>query len=227
MDYSFLRELLDQAEAYERARPASQARATVAGFGAWLQTQTAAATPPAAPTHPGVAGVPAMSVEAEIGRLLIFLNRYARSYIRLGLAGTPLLTADDFSYLATVLGHQPLTKTEMIAHNVHEKASGTEVIKRLLARGLVQEQAHATDRRRKLLTLTDAGMGVLWRVFGRMEQASQLVAGDLTPTERRQLLALLAKLHAFHHPIYTAPRPEDFEQLLQWLPKPPDAPAAP
>ncbi|QIX63266.1 winged helix DNA-binding protein [Hymenobacter lutimineralis] len=223
MDYSFLKELLDQVAAYEQARPATPERATLADFSAWLQAQTAG-TPPVAPTpRATVTGAPAMSVEAEIGRLLIFLNRYARSYIRLGLAGTPLLTADDFSYLATVLGHQPLTKTEMVALNVHEKASGTEVIKRLLARGLVQEQPHATDRRRKLLTLTEAGRSVLWQVFGRMEQASQLIAGDLTPVERRQLLALLEKLHAFHHPIYTAPRPESFDQLLQWLPTPPEA----
>lgn len=221
MDYAFLKELLGQVEAYEKMRPAKSAPATVADFAVWLQAQTADA--PELTPVPRPSGAPAMTLEAEVGRLLIFLNRYARSYIRQALAGTPLLTADDFSYLATVLGHQPLTKTEMIALNVHEKASGMEVIKRLLAKGLVQEQAHATDRRRKLLTLTEAGHHVLFQVFGRMEQASQLIAGDLTPPERRQLLALLQKLHLFHLPIYSAPRPEGFEQLLQWLPTPPGA----
>jgi DNA-binding MarR family transcriptional regulator len=159
-----------------------------------------------------------MSPEAEIGRLLIFLNRYARSYIRLGLAGTPLLTPDDFAYLATVLGHQPLSKTELIALNVHEKASGNEVIKRLLARELVAEQAHATDRRSKLLTVTPAGQALLGQVFGRMDQAAQLIAGDLTAPERQQLLHLLQKLDAFHHPIYTGPRAGTFDDLLRHLP---------
>ncbi len=118
-----------------------------------------------------------------------------------------------------------MSKTDVIARNVHEKASGTEVIKRLLAHGLVAEQAHATDRRSKLLTITEAGRGVLGQVFGRMDQAAQLIAGDLTPAERAQLLYLLQKLDAFHHPIYAGSRPASFDQLLHHLPAGP-APAA-
>ena len=212
MDYSFIKQLLEQAEAFELSRPNSSKPLIVAEFAAWLHGQTATLPPVA--LEETIVKPPRMSPEAEIGCLLIFLNRYARSYIRLGLAGTPLLTPDDFAYLATVLGHQPLSKPELIAHNVHEKASGNEVIKRLLARELVAEQAHATDRRSKLLTVTKAGMETLGQVFGRMEQAAQLIAGNLTPVERAQLLYLLQKLDAFHHPIYEGPRAESFEQLL-------------
>jgi DNA-binding MarR family transcriptional regulator len=219
MDYSFLKQLLEQAEAYEQSRPSSALAPALADFAAWLHARTAGnPAPESAGKNESTAQAPPMSPEAEIGKLLIFLNRYARSYIRLGLAGTPLLTPDDFAYLATVLGHQPLSKTELIAHNVHEKASGNEVIKRLLARELVTEHAHATDRRSKLLTVTPAGQAVLGEVFGRMDQAAQLIAGNLTPAERQQLLYLLQKLNAFHHPIYLAPRPGSFEGLLQNLP---------
>ncbi|MBC6699127.1 MarR family winged helix-turn-helix transcriptional regulator [Hymenobacter puniceus] len=217
MNYSLLKELLEQAEEFERLRPTGSAPADIKTFAAWLHGHTAAPKAARGPSAP--LSVPGMTPEAEIGKLLLFLTRYARSYIRQGLAGTPLLTPDDFAYLATVLGHQPLSKTELIARNVHEKPSGNEVIKRLLARGLVQEQPHATDRRSKLLTITETGQGVLFEVFGRMEQASQLIAGNLTAPERAQLLYLLQKLDAFHQPIY-ANRPAGFQELLQWLPKP-------
>lgn len=207
MNYAFVKQLLEQVEAFEKSGRAL----VMEDFAAWLHARSAEHLP-SVPGSP-----PRMSPEAEIGRLLIFLNRYARTYIRLGLAGTPLLTPDDFAYLATVLGHQPLSKTELIAHNVHEKASGNEVIKRLLARELVAEQPHATDRRSKLLTVTEAGMGVLGQAFGRMEQAAQLIAGNLSPAERGQLLYLLQKLNAFHHPIYTSAKAETFEDLLPHL----------
>ncbi|WP_400190780.1 MarR family winged helix-turn-helix transcriptional regulator [Hymenobacter sp. B81] len=217
MDYALLKQLLEQAEAFEQQRAAAGSPADLAAFAAWLYGRVGAPPAPRGPAAP--ADVPSMPPEAEISKLLIFLTRYARSYIRRGLAGTPLLTPDDFAYLATVMGHQPLSKTELIARNIHEKATGTEVIKRLLARGLVAEQPHHTDRRSKLLTLTEAGGAVLRQVFGRMGQAAQLVAGDLTAAERVQLLYLLQKLDAFHQPIFSGPRAESFEELLRHLPK--------
>ncbi|QNH60987.1 MarR family winged helix-turn-helix transcriptional regulator [Hymenobacter sediminicola] len=224
MAYTLLKQLLEQLEQFEelgRGGTGSSAP-NLAGFAAWLYGRTAAPPEPRGPSAP--ATVPSMPPEAEIGKLLIFLTRYARSYIRLGLAGTPLLTPDDFAYLATVMGHQPISKTELIARNIHEKATGTEVIKRLLARGLVAEQPHATDRRSKLLTITEAGGAVLGQVFGPMGQASQLIAGDLTRAERIQLLYLLQKLDAFHLPIFQGGRAGSFSDLLQHLPD--DTPAA-
>lgn len=220
MDYAFLKQLLERAEEFERQHSTANGPPDVATFAAWLHGRSAASESVQDPGTPSL--VPGMTPEAEIGKLLIFLTRYARSYIRQGLAGTPLLTPDDFAYLATVLGHQPLSKTELITRNVHEKPSGNEVIKRLLARGLVQEQPHATDRRSKLLTITEAGQDVLFQVFGRMDQAAQLIAGDLTPPERAQLLHLLQKLDAFHQPIYASPRASSFQELLQWLPTTPE-----
>ena len=218
MAYTLLKQLLEQVEAFEQLSQggAGSAAPDLAGFAAWLYGRTAAPPAPRGPSAP--ATVPSMPPEAEIGKLLIFLTRYARSYIRLGLAGTPLLTPDDFAYLATVMGHQPISKTELIARNIHEKATGTEVIKRLLARGLVAEQPHATDRRSKLLTITEAGGAVLGLVFGPMGQASQLIAGDLTRAERIQLLYLLKKLNAFHLPIFQEGRAGSFSDLLQHLP---------
>src|SRR4051812_23015400 len=38
----------------------------------------------------------AYQLDNNIGRLLVFLNRYAKFYIKKALEGTPLLTAEDF-----------------------------------------------------------------------------------------------------------------------------------
>ena len=225
-DYHLLKQLLAQVEEFEHLRQAGSPAADLPAFAAWLHARTAVptATPTATPT--AVRG-PVTSYsraevkpEAYIMKLVISLYRYGRSYIRQALAGTPLLTPDDFAYLVNVFSQGPISKTALITYNVHEKPSGNEVIKRLLARELVQEQPHPTDRRSKLLTITEAGRQVLFGVFGRMEQASQLVAGDLTLPERTQLRQLLQKLDDFHQPIYAA-RPAGFQELLTWLPPTP------
>ncbi|WP_165822009.1 MarR family winged helix-turn-helix transcriptional regulator [Hymenobacter edaphi] len=219
MDYSLLKQLLDQVEAYEQHQQGSHSTSNkLARFAAWLHAQ-AVLTPAAHEPHPDEMHRSHETVEVQISKLVVFMNRYARVYSRLALAGTPLLTIDDFAYLASLYRAQPLSKTELITRNVHEKASGTEVIKRLLANGLIAEQAHATDRRRKQLSVTPEGHAVLRQVVGRMTQASQLVAGDLNAEERQQLLYLLQRLDRFHLPIFLAPRPESFAELLQqWEP---------
>ncbi|GAB3833334.1 MarR family winged helix-turn-helix transcriptional regulator [Hymenobacter jeollabukensis] len=219
MDYSLLKQLLDQVEAYEQHQQVSHsAPAKLAHFAAWLHAR-AVLTPAAHEPHADEMHRSHETVEVQISKLVVFMNRYARVYSRLALAGTPLLTIDDFAYLASLYRAQPLSKTELITRNVHEKASGTEVIKRLLANGLIAEQAHATDRRRKQLTVTPEGHAVLRQVVGRMTQAAQIVSGDLNAEERQQLLYLLRRLDRFHLPIFLAPRPESFEELLlQWEP---------
>lgn len=218
MDYSLLKQLLEQVETFEQHQQTSHgAPADLARFAAWLHARTA----PGPGLQPVADEVHAVhdTPEAQITKMVLFLNRYARSYVRLALADTVLLTIDDFAYLASLYRLQPLSKTELITRNVHEKASGTEVIKRLLAHGLVWEEPHATDRRRKLLSVTDAGREVLGQVIGRMNQVAQLVSGDLTADERQQLVYLLQRLDAFHQQIYQGPRPESFASLTQqWLP---------
>ena len=222
MDYSLLKQLLEQVEAFEQHQQASPGTpADLAHFAAWLHTQTALA-PAGKEMNADEMHRSHETVEVQISKLVVFMNRYARVYSRLALAGTPLLTIDDFAYLASLYRAQPLSKTELITRNVHEKASGTEVIKRLLANELIAEQAHTTDRRRKQLTVTPAGHTLLLQVVGRMGQASRLVTGDLNEEERKQLLYLLRRLDKFHLPIFLAPRPDSFEELLlQWLPPEP------
>ena len=41
-----------------------------------------------------------------------------------------------------------------------------------------------------------------------------MVAGNLSPDERHQLVTLLLKLDTFHNPIFLAPRPGSFDALL-------------
>ncbi|SNC66934.1 DNA-binding transcriptional regulator, MarR family [Hymenobacter gelipurpurascens] len=212
MDYAFFRQLVDMAEIFETQHPTAQA-ADMATFAAWLHARTTA--PPDAATVTRVEAKPGEFDESIIGKLITFMYRYARTYLRLALEGSPLLTSDDFTYLATVYGHQPLSKTEVIGRNIHEKPTGTEVIKRLLKQGLIAEQAHETDRRSKLLTITDTGRQVLFQLFGRMSQVAYMIAGNLEPAERRQLLYLLLKLDHFHHDIFLHDRSKSFEELVQ------------
>src|ERR1700712_2605082 len=62
----------------------------------------------------------AFQLDNNISRLGIFMNRYAKSYLKKALDGTPLQTAEDFTYLAILLTHEDLSKTELIGRNIQE-----------------------------------------------------------------------------------------------------------
>ncbi len=234
MTYPFLHALLMQAEAFEAASAPAVGEDTpdLAAFGRWLTAQAPApeAVAPAIvlPALPDVRRLPPNeyeSPESEISTMLTFLYRYVRSYARLALAGSPLTTFDDFTYLATLLGAEPapLTKSELIERNIQEKATGTEVIRRLLRQGFVAETPHPTDKRAKHLHLTPIGRGVLFTSFRQMSQVATLGAGPLTAPEKQGLLRLLRKLDHFHHPIFTKPGGTLEELLAQHLPAGTDA----
>ncbi len=70
----------------------------------------------------------------------------------------------------------------------------TEAIDGLERDGLVRRAPHATDRRAKLITITDDGMRVLKATEPLRSRLVDEIFGVLDPDERDRLSAMLAKL---------------------------------
>jgi DNA-binding MarR family transcriptional regulator len=210
MNYDLIKQLVTLAEKFEFS--AGQGR-DLPAFSAWLYAQTHPETgqETPAPTSPMPTSE---TLESIITKLVIFMYRYAKGYLKKALEGTALQTADEFVYLTALLHRPGLTKMELIELNLHEKTSGMEIIKRLLARGLVQQQEGESDRRSKQLYITEIGRTVLLPIFERMHQVSQLVSGNLASKEKEHLVGLLHKLNDFHHPIFANEKQTGWEELF-------------
>ncbi|MGB4400184.1 MAG: hypothetical protein WBJ10_12510, partial [Daejeonella sp.] len=81
----------------------------------------------------------AYQLDNSIGRLFVYMSRYAKSYIKKALDGTAIQSAEEFTALSILLTHDHLSKSELISNNLQEKTSGTEVIRRLIAGGLMSQ----------------------------------------------------------------------------------------
>ena len=79
-----------------------------------------------------------------------------------------------------------------------DAATFGSVIGRLEAKGWVRREAHASDRRRKLLWITAQGEQAARQMKGAVRKAQGRILGPLEAAERQQLLALLGKLVAGH-----------------------------
>ena len=70
----------------------------------------------------------------------------------------------------------------------------TQLVDRLEADGLVTRAADPHDRRSRLAVMTAAGRAACETGTQIQQQAEQMLLGDLSPAERRQLAVLMAKL---------------------------------
>lgn len=202
MNYEFLKSLLTQAEAFERDTPPED-EPTLAGFSAWLhqhQATTPASVPPEVPVHSLLET--AVASDVEIGMLVSCVYRYAKLYSKKALADTPISTFDEFTYLAQLLRDTNPSKTKLIEENIHEKTTGTEILRRLIGNGLIEQFDDPIDRRSKRLKLTDSGLELMYRIIPRMNQVATLVGGELSGAEKEHLVQLLQKLHRFHNPLF-------------------------
>ncbi|SEP44675.1 MarR family winged helix-turn-helix transcriptional regulator [Mucilaginibacter sp. AW1-7] len=141
----------------------------------------------------------AYQLDNNIGRLFVFMSRYAKFYIKKALDGTPLQTAEEFTGLAILLTHDHLTKSELINYNLQEKTSGTEVIRRLIAAGLARQWDNPEDKRGKYVGITDKGKQLLYEVFVDTSYAGKMITGKLSIPEKLTLQHLLQKLEDFHY----------------------------
>ncbi len=134
---------------------------------------------------------PAEALDGEIARYLSVLNRYAKFYIKKALHHTEFVSIDDFGYLMYLLDEGSMTKSTLIQKNIQDIPSGTEIIKRLIRQGWVNETRDEADKRKVYLTINDHGKAALFASLGQLRQVSRIVSGNLDLFEKQQLLRIL------------------------------------
>lgn len=71
------------------------------------------------------------------------------------------------------------------------RANVSTLVSQLLRKGMVRQAESPHDRRRKHLTVTDAGREALADIESARHEANQRLFASITPTERRRLLRAL------------------------------------
>lgn len=204
--YTLLHQLLDLLEAFEAERPHGES--TLLDFSAYLLSTmegmevTGTKKDIRFGDKESLAQAQAYKLENNIGRLFIYMSRYAKSYIKKALEETPLLSPDDFTCLSILLTHDELSKTDLIEKNMQEKTSGMEVIRRLIAAGLVGQKNNTEDKRSKRVFITNEGKQQLYKIFREMSYVGTIISGKLTFKEKLILQYLLQKLEDFHYQLH-------------------------
>lgn len=96
-----------------------------------------------------------------------------------------------------------MTKMELIKRNIHDKPVGMLIITRLLKQGWISQTESDIDRRNKLISISEKGKAELEKQMTKIRQATDIVSGNLTYSEKMELIRMLNKLDRFHYPIFS------------------------
>jgi DNA-binding MarR family transcriptional regulator len=153
----------------------------------------------------------------DISILIVLMSHYAKWYIKKVLRDSLLQTPDEFSFLITLMSYDSLSKSELIAKQIMEKTSGTEIINRLVKRGMINETADRNDKRSIQVSITKSGREEIIRILPLMRKVTEIIVGDLSSEEIKTLSYLLKKLDYFHNDIYLNKRGNPLSDILSGI----------
>ncbi len=151
---------------------------------------------------------------SDISILIVLMNRYAKWYIKKVLRDSLLQTSDEFSFLITLMTYNSLKKSELIAKQVMEKTSGSEIINRLIKKGMITETSDQNDKRSIRVAITRSGREEILKILPLMSKVADIVVGNLNAEEVNTLSYLLKKLDYFHNEIYMNKRDQSLSDIF-------------
>jgi len=196
MYYDLITDLVSLVKEYEK--DAVNNIPDILAFGNWLHVRYADKLKPGTAELVWSGKEYGRSADSVINTSLVHLYRYAKLHAKTAIIGTGFSTPDDFIYLISLVSFGSMTKTALIRLNVHEKSAGMQIVNRLIANGLVDQEAMATDKRNRIIHITAKGTALLNDSMPHIRTASNKVTAPLSADEKIELIRLLAKLENFH-----------------------------
>ncbi len=131
-------------------------------------------------------------LEEQIGFILRRVNQRHTSIFADRIGET--LTPPQFAALAKLHQMGSCTQNRLGRNTAMDAATIKGVIDRLIRRGLTRTWPDPQDRRRMLISLTDAGLRLVAKALPRALEISEHTLDPLNEGERKALIRLLEKL---------------------------------
>ena len=136
---------------------------------------------------------PAYVLEDQVGHLLRRAHQRHAAIFQ-DMIGDAQLTPLQFAALVKLNDLGEVSQNELGRRTAMDAATMQGVIKRLLARGLIDRKPDRGDRRRVVLSLTGEGRGLIAATMFNGHAISDETLAGLSDAERRSFLSLLKRL---------------------------------
>ncbi|WP_341902506.1 winged helix DNA-binding protein [Fluviicola taffensis] len=143
------------------------------------------------------------------------MGRYVDNYARKAMPKTQVASIEEFTYLIVMLQERSMTKSELINHNAHQITTGTEIIKRLIGKGYLEQTDDLRDKRSVRVSITDKGRIAVYSTASTTKSLSTIATGILSDEELLFLVNTLRKLDDFHKEIFQESKHLELDELVE------------
>lgn len=130
------------------------------------------------------------------------MARYHEFYTRKALKDLIINTRLEFLFLQSIDQMEKAKKTDLINTYHLEYTTGMDTIRRLKNNGLLDEKQDESDKRAKLLLLTEQGKQVLNQSIKRIADENTLFFAAISENKWKKVLPVLEEIDVFHDEVY-------------------------
>lgn len=138
-------------------------------------------------------------------RFLEYTSRISRLhdfYIKKFFSDLPINNRLEYLFLYTLSEKREAKKTELINIHLVDYTTGMDTIKRLVNNGLLEEMPDETDKRAKLLVITNEGKHVLELSGRKISDEIQMFLACISTNKWKKTLSVFEEINEFHSGIY-------------------------
>ena len=151
---------------------------------------------------------------ATVGKLIGRLGAILTTYFKLALKEGDEVELEVFYCLNTIFHQGEARKIDVISYNFFEQTTGIDLLNRLKKLDYISERTDPSDKRAKLVQLTDTGKQLLFSLYQRLYFPAYLVFGEMSNVDMQLMLSLLGPIETKHGKILADNRTRSFADLL-------------
>lgn len=108
-------------------------------------------------------------------------------------------TPRQFSVLLNIFQNPGMSQTALVQASGIDRSTLTEILRRLIERGLISRTRLKEDQRANALTVTDEGEATIAASFDAARRAQERILDPIPPTLRAQAIEILVLLAGYGH----------------------------
>jgi DNA-binding MarR family transcriptional regulator len=167
--------------------------------------------------QPAINGSERFPISSMLAKLIGRLMRLNSYYANLALREIGIGGLDEFTYLLTIKQLNQPRKTEVIHLNFHELSSGLLIIDRLKNKNLLVEDVDETDKRSKLLKLTQDGENKLNEAQIQLGKVSSMFYNTVPEKDITSCINLLSPIELIYSGLWQRHKGKTFDEVYELM----------
>ncbi len=159
--------------------------------------------------------VKAAIVDGQLLRMMGRITKMTMTYAQLALEGTELIQMEEYGFLLAIQNLVNPEKSAAILANLMPISSGTDMLKRMIKRGLVSETVHEEDKRSKRLMLTPKGKAAVATGGKRIGKLAKMMLHAMPEDDKHLCIQLLKVVEEDFSALWLQQKIKDFDTLYE------------